>query len=109
MDRAGVAPGANRLVLAGTLTARDVVRHTPAGIALVEFVLAHASTQAEAGEARAVQMDVHCIAAEATARLVAASPLGLAVEARGFLAPKGRSSRSLVLHVIELEFKERGE
>jgi primosomal replication protein N len=97
---------ANRLVLDGTLTARDALRHTPAGIALVSFVLAHESTQAEAGEGRQVQLELSCIAVEEIARVVSASPLGARVEARGFLAPKGRSSRSLVLHITELEFKE---
>ncbi len=103
MDRA------NRLILDGTLTARDALRHTPAGIALVNFVLTHESTQAEAGEARQVQLDASCIAVEEIARVVAASPLGARLEARGFLAPKGRSSKSLVLHVTELEFKEQGD
>jgi len=40
--------GANRLTLSGTIAALDALRHTPAGIALVEFVLAHDSQQAEA-------------------------------------------------------------
>jgi primosomal replication protein N len=97
---------ANRLILDGTLTARDALRHTPAGIALVNFVLAHGSTQDEAGEARQVQLELSCVAVEEIARVVSASPLGARVEARGFLAPKGRSSRSLALHITELEFKE---
>jgi primosomal replication protein N len=97
---------ANRLVLDGTLTARDALRHTPAGIALVSFVLAHESTQAEAGEARQVHLEVNCVAVEEIARVVSASPLGARVQAAGFLAPRARSSRTPVLHVTELEFKQ---
>ncbi len=97
---------ANRLILDGTLTARDALRHTPAGIALVGFVLTHESTQHEAGEARQVRLEMGCIAAEEIARVVAASPLGARLVARGFLAPRGRSSGTPVLHITELEFKE---
>jgi primosomal replication protein N len=97
---------ANRLVLDGTLTARDILRHTPAGIAIVDFVLEHESTQAEAGAERTVRLEMSCIAVEEIARVVSASPLGARLEARGFLAPKARSSRTPVLHVTDIEFKE---
>jgi primosomal replication protein N len=97
---------ANRLILDGTLTARDILRHTPAGIAIVEFVLEHESTQAEAGAERMVRLEMSCIAVEEIARVVSASPLGGRVQAAGFLAPKARSSRTPVLHVTDIEFKE---
>ena len=97
---------ANRLVLDGTLAARDILRHTPAGIAIVDFVLEHESMQAEAGAERAVRLEMSCVAVEEVARVVAASPLGARVQAAGFLAPKARSSRTPVLHVTDIEFKE---
>ena len=98
-------PG-NRLTLAGTLAARDALRYTPAGVPIVSFQVAHASRHHEAGAAREVEMEMACVAVEELARLIAAAPLGAAVVTAGFLARKGKSSRQLVLHVTELEFKE---
>ena len=96
----------NRLLLEGILQARDALRHTPAGIALVSFVVLHESLQTEAGEERTVQLEVSCIAVEGLARAVTASPMGARMALAGFLAPKARSSRTPVLHVTELVFKE---
>jgi primosomal replication protein N len=98
-------PG-NRLTLAGTLAARDALRHTPAGVPIVKFQVAHASRQDEAGAAREVEVELACVAVEALARLIAAAPLGAGLVTTGFLARKGKSSRQLVLHVTELEFRE---
>jgi primosomal replication protein N len=98
-------PG-NQLTLAGTLVARDALRYTPAGVPIVSFRVAHASQQSEAGAARQVEMEMACVAVEERARLIAAAPVGAGVVASGFVARKGKSSRQLVLHVTELEFKE---
>ncbi|MCU0896031.1 MAG: primosomal replication protein N [Burkholderiales bacterium] len=94
----------NQLALAGRISELDALRHTPAGIALLDFRIAHESEQTEAGTARQVRLDVACLATEREARLLAAAPLGAKVALRGFLAPRGRSSRQLVLHVTSFEF-----
>jgi primosomal replication protein N len=93
-------------VLDGTLTARDALRYTPAGVPILSFQVAHASRQVEAGTAREVAMEVSCLAVESLARLVAAAPLGAGVVAAGFLARKGKTGLQLVLHVTELEFTQ---
>ncbi|MCC6610610.1 MAG: primosomal replication protein N [Burkholderiales bacterium] len=114
---------ANELVIAGELAERDALRHTPAGVALVNFRIVHASRQIEAGTERQVYAEIACVAAEDEARLVAAAPLGAAVRLCGFVAGKGlagarsgstgdakvgaRSARQLVLHVTRIEFEER--
>jgi primosomal replication protein N len=72
----------------------------------VSFQVAHVSRQDEAGVTRDVEMEMACVAVESLARLVAAAPLGSGVRTEGFLARKGKSSRQLVLHVTELEFRE---
>ena len=95
---------ANRLVLDGAIAARDALRYTPAGIAIVNFVVIHDSAQSEAGTERQVSLELACVGVEEIARVVAASPVGARVRVDGFLAPKGRSSRQPVLHVNELEF-----
>jgi len=97
--------GANELTLTGRLIERDALRHTPAGIALVNFRLAHESEQTEAGTARKVLAEVVCLAVENEARLVAAVPLGTGVKVSGFVAAKGRSAKQLVLHVKRIEFE----
>jgi hypothetical protein len=51
-------------------------------------------------------MEVGCIAVEDEAKAIAAAPLGIGVKLAGFLAPKGKHSRQLVLHVNEIEFLE---
>lgn len=103
----------NEVVISGQLTERDALRHTPAGVALVNFRVVHESVQVEAGAERQVYADVACVAAEDEARLVAAAPLGAAVRVSGFMAGKraaaksgGRSGRQLVLHVRRVEFGE---
>ena len=97
-------PDTNQLALAGRISELDVLRHTPAGIALLDFRVEHESEQAEAGATRQVRLEVACLATEREARLLAAAPLGAKVELKGFLAARGRSSRQLVLHVTSFEF-----
>jgi primosomal replication protein N len=82
------------------------LRHTPAGLAVVEFRIRHESEQDEAGARRKVSAEVPAIAFEAQARLLAATRLGAAVKAGGFLAAKSRRSKKLVLHVTQVEFME---
>jgi primosomal replication protein N len=96
---------ANELTLTGSITERDALRHTPAGIALVDFRIVHESEQIEAGASREVTAEVACLAVEEQARLVVAAPLGSSVEVSGFLAAKGRTGRQLVLHVKRIEFR----
>jgi primosomal replication protein N len=96
---------ANELTLTGRITERDALRHTPAGIALVNFRVVHESEQVEAGAGRQVSAELACLAVEEQARLVVAAPLGSTVEVSGFLAAKGRSGKQLVLHVKRIEFR----
>jgi primosomal replication protein N len=72
--------------------------------------VAHTSLQPEAGGERRVDLEIDCIAVEALARVIGAAPLGTGVSLHGFLAPKGRSGRStrhLLLHVTDIEFREK--
>jgi primosomal replication protein N len=96
----------NRLTLACQLAARDALRYTPAGVAVVSFMVAHASRQAEAGAERGVALELACVAVEELAKAIAAAPLGIGLQLAGFLAPKAKSGRQLALHVTEIEFIE---
>jgi primosomal replication protein N len=98
--------GTNRLHLSARLVERDALRYTPAGIALLEFRVEHVSEQVEADTPRQVKLEMSCLAAERDARLLSQAQLGIEMELAGFVAPRGRSSRSLVLHVTEIEFRQ---
>jgi len=82
------------------------LRHTPAGLAALEFRIRHDSEQGEAGGTRKVSAEVPAIAFEAQARLLAGAAPEAAVRATGFLCAKSRRSKKLVLHVTKIEFME---
>ena len=96
----------NRLELSGRLLELGPLRHTPAGVAALEFKLVHESELEEAGVKRKVQAEIGAIAFEAQARLVAGRPLGSTVNVQGFLSAKSRRAKRLMLHVTNIEFVE---
>jgi primosomal replication protein N len=96
----------NRVELSGRLLERGTLRHTPAGVAALEFRLVHESEQEEAGVKRKVEAEIGAIAFEAQARLIAARPLGSGVRLEGFLSAKSRRAKKLMLHVTNVEFVE---
>jgi primosomal replication protein N len=96
----------NRLELSGRLLELGKLRHTPAGVAALEFKLAHESEQDEAGGRRKVQAELGAVAFESQARLLAGRPLGSAVRVLGFLSAKSKRAKKLVLHVTNIEFVE---
>ncbi len=97
---------ANRLTIVGRLAARDALRYTPAGVAIVRFSLGHESRQIEAGGEREVAVELPCVAVEAEAKVITAAPLGIGLKLAGFIASKSQHSRQVVLHVNEIEFVE---
>ena len=97
---------ANRVEITGVVAEMQSLRHTPAGVPVVEFRLAHESERAEAGALRKVRAEIDAVAFEAQARLLAAGPLGRQLKAEGFLCAKNRRSRKPVLHVTNIEFME---
>ena len=97
---------ANKVEISGVITELKPLRHTPAGIPVVEFRLRHVSERVEAGAKRKVEADIEALAFEAQARLVAAASLGRALTAEGFLSRKSRTSQKPVLHVTNIEFNE---
>ena len=100
---------ANRVEISGQLLARGALRHTPAGVAVIEFSLGHASRQEEAETMRRVECEVACVALGTPAGLLAAAKLGDRLRIQGFLAAKSLKNRAAVLHVKEIEFQEGNE
>jgi primosomal replication protein N len=84
------------------------LRFTPAGVPVVEFKIDHESEQDEAGSKRSIKAEIHAVAFEAQARLVAKARPGSEVQLEGFLGAKSKRSKKIVLHVTNIEFMEEG-
>jgi primosomal replication protein N len=93
----------NAVCLIGQVAEIEPLRHTPAGLPLLQFRLAHKSLQVEAGYKRQVECEVNCVAlGEAATRLSRVQP-GTEVRVTGFLNRKNRMSAQLVLHANSTE------
>jgi primosomal replication protein N len=92
--------------LSGRLLERGALRHTPAGVAVVEFRLGHVSQQIEAGTPRRVECEMRCVVLGPMANLLADSKPGDGLKIGGFLAARSLKNPAPVLHVNTLEFFE---
>jgi primosomal replication protein N len=91
----------NAVSLSGTLAELEPLRHTPAGLPLVNFKLAHRSMQIEAGFKRQVECDVMCVAVGDAATQLSTVKQGAQVVVTGFLNRRYRASAQLVLHATQ--------
>jgi len=96
----------NRIEIAGRLIEMGALRHTPAGMPVLEFRLRHESQRIEAGTPRAVEVEIDAIAFDGQARLLAGAAAGSALKTEGFLCSKSLRSRKPVLHITSFEFIE---
>ena len=94
---------ANAVCLTGQLAGTEPLRHTPAGLPLLNFRLAHKSLQVEAGFRRQVECEVSCIAMGEAATQLSRVKTGADVKITGFLNRKNRMSAQLVLHATATE------
>jgi primosomal replication protein N len=90
-------------VICGEITQISSLRYTPAGVAVAEFKINHASRQIEAGRERQVGCELSAVALAQLAERIAGMMPGIRVRLTGFLARKSRVSLQLVLHVNNLE------
>ena len=93
----------NTVALTGELTEVEPLRHTPAGIPLLNFRLAHKSQQMEAGYRRQVECEVNGIAIGDVAVAMSKMQAGAEVRLDGFLNRKNRMSAQLMLHVTQAQ------
>jgi primosomal replication protein N len=100
------ATGCNAVCLSATVTAREVLRHTPAGVPALSLTLAHRSTQVEAKVPRLVQASLEAVALGALAQRMDRLRVGQAIRVTGFLANRSRRSARVVLHVNEFEIEQ---
>ncbi|HVK94102.1 MAG TPA: primosomal replication protein N [Noviherbaspirillum sp.] len=93
----------NQLRLLATISERDVMRYTPAGVPIVSAKLLHDSEQVEAGILRRVEFEIAAIAAGEISGRFNRAELGAVFQFTGFLARKNRNSRSFVFHLTDFE------
>lgn len=100
-------PATNLLTLAAEITALEPLRHTPAGLPLVNFKLTHRSVQLEAGIERQTELEAGAVAIGEVAAAVARFKTGSKVRVKGFLAAKRRMGAQLgtqlVVHVTHIQ------
>lgn len=93
-------------MLTGQLIEIAALRHTPAGVPVLNFRIRHRSQQSEAGLPRDVEIEIQAVALGTTANLLVGTQAGTQVSLTGFLAAKSLRSAQPVLHVNEIEFLE---
>ncbi len=93
----------NSVRLTATLAGIEPLRHTPAGLPVVEFTLVHASPQSEAGHERTVEFEMPAKAVGDIAGRIAGMQPGRQVDVQGFLHRKHRMSRQVILHVTNID------
>ena len=98
----------NAVSLTGQLAGIEPLRHTPAGLPLLSFKLAHRSLQVEGGYKRQVECEVNCIALGEAATQLSRVKAGADVKVTGFLNRKNRMSAQLVLHATLTELVSEG-
>ncbi len=79
------------------------LRYTPGGVAMIDAVLSHRSTQSEGGHPRQVELDLAARFADRAAERLASTPLGSSLRVQGFLAPRRRGSKTILLHVTDFD------
>ena len=99
----------NRVELDGVLISSRGLRYTPAGIPVFEGVLAHRSTQTEAGAERRIEFEVGIKSLGECGLRLAELPLGAVIHCTGFLAARTLKSRTPILHITELRHMEGKE
>ena len=92
----------NRLQLDAQVVEREPLRYTPAGVPIVNCLLAHRGTTQEAGSARQIELTLAAMAAGEISGSIANLELGQPARFAGFLAPRHRNAKSLVFHITEL-------
>ena len=98
MNRGDVA-----VCIVGAGPDEDLRAHTPAGVPLLNFRLAHKSQQMEAGYKRQVDCELNGIAIGEVAVTMSRIQPGSAVNVEGFLNRKNRMSAQLILHVTKAQ------
>ena len=91
----------NQVVIDGRLLKRATLRHTPAGIPVIDLVIDHKSIQTEAGGQREARCEVEAVAIGELAVRLSTQKLNQPLQIKGFLTQHSIKDRRLVLHVTD--------
>jgi primosomal replication protein N len=91
----------NQLQFTASISEREILRYTPAGMPIVSARLLHGSQQIEAGIQRQVEFEIAAIAAGEISGRFSQAELGGVYQFTGFLTRKNRNSKTLVFHILE--------
>ena len=101
------APAVNRVQMSVTVVEREGLRYTPGGVPMLNAQVTHKSECIEAGTPRTVEMEMPVVFAGRLAETAAHFAVGIELDVSGFLAPRRRQSKTLVLHVTGYELKHQ--
>jgi primosomal replication protein N len=104
-----VGEGLNTLVLDAEPTEVGALRRTPAGVAILEFRIAHLSRQIEAGLEREVRCELSAMLVGEAALSAQSLRPGQKLRLTGFLAARSARHTGLVMHVNTIELLEGTE
>lgn len=91
----------NKLVLNGIVTQLAPIRHTPAGLPVLSFVIDHTSEAEEAGLNRKVMCEIEAMLIGDLANTTLQA--GDSIKAAGFLAKRSAKSTRLVMHIQKIQ------
>lgn len=93
----------NSTVLDGKIVSRDTLRVTPGGVATLNLILSHQSTQTENGQAVTVEVEMNAVAYGDLAKQMDSLNVNDAVSLKGFLSRKSRYSQFPILHITQFK------
>jgi len=91
----------NRLELVARIDSISILRYSPVGVPVLDFMLLHESTVVEANEPRKIQLEMKSIAIGSLAERVQGFELGSIWSFDGFLG-SSKNKKSVVFHVQEI-------
>jgi len=89
----------NTLDLSARVLECEPLRHTPAGVPVLEMLLAHESEVIEAGHPRRIELTITAVALGDIAQMLVGTALGTTLQVQGFLAAARKDSVKVKLHV----------
>lgn len=93
----------NRTLLSASVAEQGTLRHTPAGLPVLDVWLEHESQLEEAGQMRRVRARLRSIAIGAVAERLARQPMGTVWRFEGFLAGSGAQASRVVFHIQDFQ------
>ena len=89
----------NQVYLQARVVDIQSIRHTPAGLPVLDLVLENSADVIEAAHQRRVEFTIIARALGSQATQLQALALGTELRVEGFLAPTRKNSSKLVLHI----------